>query len=156
MEVLQDSVPFPYDARVAFLKSIAEAAGRIPEAPEVRRAKAMPKDLCPSMFKFRFANSSLADGEEEEDSQSNGCGKASPVCVLEESYQATCEDYNTRRKHSRTCPEEPSSSPLLFPYALHPNMCAPWSYASSCSRHHVRPSPTLIQRLSEPYIVKSQ
>ena len=121
MEVLQDSVQFPYDARVAFLKSIADAAGLIPEAPEVRRARAMLKDLCPSMFEgdelpseFRFANSSsadISDGEEEEDSQSNGCGKASPVCVLEESYQATCEDYNSRRKRSRTCPEEPSSSP---------------------------------------------
>lgn len=118
MEVLQDSIPFPYDSRVAFLKTVAEASGIFPEAPEIREARIMLKELCPSMFdgdelpgEFQFAYQGaaevLVDSDEdsdEDDNDNRSAGKASPVCVVVESTN----EYNGRRKRSRTCQEEPT------------------------------------------------
>ncbi|KAL7573072.1 hypothetical protein ACA910_018758 [Epithemia clementina (nom. ined.)] len=120
MEVLQDSIPFPYDARVAFLKSIAESAGLFPEAADVRKARNMLKELCPCMFEgdqlpseFQFPREILDESEVEEDTDSDedrSTGKASPVCVVEESIQTSslCSDNSARRKRTRTCKEEPA------------------------------------------------
>ena len=121
IEVLHHSVPFPYDARVTFLKRVAEVTGLFPEAPEVREARNMLKELCPVMFEgqelpseFQFSNKSVAeileDDEDEVIQDDRSTGKASPVCVVDESIQTSSYDeYSSRRKRSRTCHEEPST-----------------------------------------------
>lgn len=102
MEVLQENVSFPYEARVAFLKTIAESTGLFPEAPEVRLARTMIKELCPSMFEgeelpaeFQFSFTDCADAYSDDLS----AGKASPVGVVNQ-YQGPPS------KRSRTCQEE--------------------------------------------------
>jgi hypothetical protein len=104
LEALQEIMPLPYDIRVKFLNDLAEVTGLFPETKQVRQARDMIKELCPSLFQtphtfLRHASSASSLASE---SFHQGDGKASPVCI------ADATAYNspaTGRKRSRAIPE---------------------------------------------------
>lgn len=110
MEALQSSLPLPYEVRVAFQNSIAEANGLLPNDQEVLRVRAMLKELCPNMFEGdeippeflldRATSSSDLENFHQED------GKASPVCVVE------TESPRSHRKRSRSFADDSTASSL--------------------------------------------
>lgn len=87
IDALRDTVPLPYEVRVAFLNSVAGATSLTPNTASVRRACAMLMKLCPSIFErpddvpasFSRCTSITATSEEI---PTEG-GKTSPVCVGE-------------------------------------------------------------------------
>jgi lipoyl(octanoyl) transferase len=88
IDALRDSVPFPYEVRVAFLNSVAGATALTPNTPSVRKACSMLQELCPSIFDkpeedvpAAFSRSTSITGVTEEITTEGG--KKSPVCVCE-------------------------------------------------------------------------
>lgn len=87
IDALRDSVPFPYEVRVAFLNSLAGVTSLTPNMASVRRACSMLMELCPSIFErpddvpAGFSRSTSITGASEEFTTEGG--KTSPVCVCE-------------------------------------------------------------------------
>ena len=89
LDVLQENVVFPYEARKNFLKNLAEATGFVPQDPTILKAVGMLKELCPSMFQegeipceFGFSQSWIVEDDAPTSMASEGQGKASPISVV--------------------------------------------------------------------------
>lgn len=96
MEALESNMPLPFAVRVAFQNNIADVTGMTPDCPDILRAKAMVKELCPDMFNRIEVPHEIPDhSENSSDLTGQSGGKTSPICVMDEVNE-------TRRKRSRS------------------------------------------------------